>query len=69
MDEYPLLAYQSASTPTSATRRSVSMAAGSSRPSQLGGVGGGAETLTDDGETVVAFAVAGPAESTEGECG
>jgi hypothetical protein len=61
MDEYPLLAYQSASTPTSAARRSALIEAGSSRPS----VGGAAETLTDDGETVGAFAVVGPVESTE----
>jgi hypothetical protein len=69
MDEYPLLAYQSASTPTSAARRSALIEAGSSLPSQLGGVGGAAETLTDDGETVVAFAVVGPVESTERACG
>jgi hypothetical protein len=69
MGERPLLAHQSASTPTSAARRSALMEAGSSRPSQLGGVVGVAETLNDDGETLVAFAVARPVESTERECG
>jgi hypothetical protein len=65
MDEYPLLACQCASTTILTARRSALIGAGSSRPSRLGRVGGAAETLTYDGETVVELAIAGLAESME----
>jgi hypothetical protein len=65
MDEYPLLASQCASATISTARRSVLIGAGSSRPSRLGRGVDVVETLNDDGETVVALAIAGPAESME----
>jgi hypothetical protein len=65
MDEYPLLACQCASTPISTARRSALIGAGSWRPSRLGRVVSIAKTLNDDGQTVAALVVAGPAESME----